>query len=172
MTNINSQNKCRKAYNDGAASRLESPFHCDSSYKIREAWNYLKNDPENLVRMGERWVTKNEWIPINHCMPYEMHMWVRKFPELLCKTLARDVIGAIHGIDMDEVERSSMEIALMPRVKKFVRDAEETRLEVKSNWAYTAKNLKDARGSVYELTVEFLDIVSWVMREGGIGEKW
>ena len=169
---MKSSNKCLEAYNDGAASRLESLFHCDSSYKIRQTWRNIKDDPDDLVRMGKRKTTKNRNIYIRRCMPYEMHLWVRQFPEFLCKTLARDVIGAIHGIDMDEVERSSMEIALMPRVKKFVRDAEETRLEVKSNWANTAEDLKDARGSVYELTVEFLDIVSWVMREGGIDEKW
>jgi hypothetical protein len=87
--------------------------------------------------------------------------------------LAFNVVGAIPDLAKDGVHQWTINeilVRLKPVVETFVNDAEAARLSVKADWAGTALELKDEYGPVYELAVEFLIIIRWVMKEAGINE--
>ena len=171
---VSSQNVCLQAYDNGLLARRKFPFTCGSSYKIREAYSRYKDDPQNLITIGRCKIIKGKDCDrVKHCLPFEMHTWVKRFPEMLCRTLAYDVIGAIPHLTKDGVSQGTIDrihAVVEPRVGKFIDHAETARLSVKRDWTSTAHDLKDGTGPVFELAVQFIVIVDWIMAEAGINE--
>jgi len=173
MTSCDLPNRCLKAYRDGLEEQ-QSYGWCDSFYEIRDVAHYLKNEDENLIRIGKCRVKKGRYCSgLRHCMPDDSYIWVRRLPEVMCRYLGKKIVGAIDDLDKIGVPQSTINyihMFLNQRVEGFIEQAEEARLTIKGNWKRTARELSEGCGPVYELAVDFLYIVSFVMAEAGIDE--
>ena len=51
------------------------------------------------------------------------------------------------------------------QIKRLIDLAEQASRELKSNWKQTARDLRSGEGGVYELSLEVLALLDWVMTE-------
>jgi hypothetical protein len=90
---------------------------------------------------------------------------------VLSHSLAFKVVGALPDLVKDEVPAQKIHIIqqqIENRANKFIENAEMARETVKSDWPGEARLMRGRGGSIYELAMEYLVLVVWVMEEAGI----
>ena len=160
---------CHEAYKKGLTDRKKYPFVASSLYKIREFHGRLESLPDNLINIGKCSVgNKNACNSLKHCDSYDKAVYAKKMPHDIAYDLAFKLVSALpslkyEGLAQHDLDRITAHVN--SEVKSLIDLAEQASSELKGNWKQTARHLGFGEGGVYELSLEVLALLDWVMAE-------
>ena len=160
---------CHEAYKEGLTDRKKYPFVASSLYKIREFHGRLESLPDNLINIGKCSVgNKNACNSLRGCDSYDKAFYAKKMPRDIAYDLAFKLVSALpslkyEGLAQHDLDRITAHVN--SEVKSLIDLAEQASSELKGNWKQTARHLGFGEGGVYELSLEVLALLDWVMTE-------
>ena len=160
---------CHEAYKKGLTDRKKYPFVASSHYKIREFHGRLESLPDNLINIGKCSVgNKNACNSLKHCDSYDKAVYAKKMLRDITRNLAFKLVSALpalkyEGLAQHDLDRITAHVN--SEVESLIDLAELTSSELKTNWKQTARLLGFGKGGVYELSLEVLVLLDWVMTE-------
>jgi len=160
---------CHEAYSKGIKDRQKYPFVASSLYKIREFHGRLEPLPDNLINIGKCSVgNKNACNSLRGCDSYDKAIYAKRMPRNITYDLAFKLVSALpslkyEGLAQHDLDRITAHVN--SEVKSLVDLAEQASSELKGNWEQTARHLGFGEGGVYELSLEVLVLLDWVMTE-------
>ena len=160
---------CHDAYKKGLTDRKKYPFVASSLYKIREFHGRLESLPDNLINIGKCSVgNKNACNSLIECDSYDKAVYAKTIPRNITRNLAFRLVSALpslkhEGLAQHDLDRITAHVN--SEVKSLVDLAEQASSELKGNWEQTARHLGFGEGGVYELSLEVLVLLDWVMTE-------
>ena len=160
---------CHEAYSKGIKDRQKYPFVASSLYKIREFHGRLESLPDNLINIGKCSVgNKNACNSLKRCDSYDKAFYAKKMPRDIAYDLAFKLVSALpslkyEGLAQHDLDRITAHVN--SEVKSLIDLAEQASSEIKGNWKQAARHLGFGEGGVYELSLEVLALLDWVMTE-------
>ena len=160
---------CHDAYKKGLTDRKKYPFVASSLYKIREFHGRLEPLPDNLINIGKCSVgNKNACNSLRGCDSYDKAFYAKKMPRNIAYNMGFKVVSALPALkyedltqqDIDEITKN-----VNARVVELLDIAEQASQALKSNWKQTARHLASGEGAIYDLSLEVLALLDWVMTE-------
>jgi len=160
---------CHEAYKKGLTDRKKYPFVASSLYKIREFHGRLESLPANLINIGKCSVgNKDACNSLRGCDSYDKAFYAKKMPRDIAYDLAFKLVSALpslkyEGLAQHDLDRITAHVN--SEVKSLIDLGEQASSELKTNWKQTARLLGFGKGGVYELPLEVLALLDWVMTE-------
>lgn len=160
---------CHEAYKKGLTDRKKYPFVASSLYKIREFHGRLESLPDNLINIGKCSVgNKNACNSLKRCDSYNIAIYAKRMPRNITYDLAFKLVSALPSLEHEGLAQNDIDgitAYVNSQIKRLIDLAEQASRELKSNWKQTARHLGFGEGSVYELSLEVLALLDWVMTE-------
>jgi len=160
---------CHDAYKKGLTDRKKYPFAASSLYKIREFHGRLEPLPDNLINIGKCSVgNKNACNSLRGCVSYDKAFYTKRMPRIITYDLAFKLVSALpalkyEGLAQHDLDRITAHVT--SEVESLIDLAEQASSELKTNWKQAARHLGFGEGGVYELSLEVLALLDWVMTE-------
>ena len=160
---------CHEAYMKGLTDQKKYPFAASSLYKIREFHGRLEPLPDNLINIGKCSIgNKNACHSLRGCISYDKAFYAKRMPRIIAYDLGFKVVSALPSLkyedltqhDIDEITKN-----VNARVVELLDIAEQASQALKSNWKQTARHLATGEGAIYDLSLEVLALLDWVMAE-------
>jgi len=160
---------CHKAYQKGLTDRQKHPFVSSSLYKIREFQRRSRRLPDNLINIGNCSVgNKNACNSLRGCDSYDIAIYAKRMPRNITYDLAFKLVSALPSLKHEGLAQNDIDgitAYVNSQIKRLIDLAEQASRELKSNWKQTARDLRFGEGGVYELSLEVLALLDWVMTE-------
>jgi hypothetical protein len=160
---------CHEAYMKGLTDRKKYPFVASSLYKIREFHGRLESLPDNLINIGKCSVgNKNACNSLIECDSYDKAVYAKTIPRNITRNLAFKVVSALPALKYEDLTQHDIDGItknVNARVVELLDIAEQASQALKSNWKQTARHLASGEGAIYDLSLEALALVRWIMAE-------
>jgi len=160
---------CHEAYQKGLADRQKHPFVSSSLYKIREFQRRSRRLPDNLINIGNCSVgNKKACNNLRGCTSYDKAAYTKKQTCEIAYDLAFKLVSALPSLKHEGLAQNDIDgitAYVNSQIKRLIDLAEQASRELKSNWKQTARDLRFGEGGVYELSLEVLALLDWVMTE-------
>jgi hypothetical protein len=160
---------CHEAYKKGITDRKKYPFVWSSLYKIREFHYRLERLPDNLINIGKCSIgNKMACHSLKGCVSNDKAFYTKKMPRNIAYDLGFKVVSALsalkhEGLTQQDVDRITAHVNV--RIQAVLNTAELALQKLKRNWKQEARYLASGEGDMYQLSLEALALVDWVMAE-------
>ena len=157
-------NPCRRAFEQGQASRRKHPLN-RGAYKLRETQqnlnlmittldavgDYLRRRPQHRGPMG-----------LGGCTTDDKAIYLKRIPTTLAKMFGYDVLPAIATLTGDGVPQHNVRQALgqiQRRVESLLEEADVQHFRLKKGIKVEYENMKTGHSELYGLITDAQDIV-------------
>lgn len=165
-----SKNKCRKTYDEMKAKRLEHPFE-HSLYKLKEVATQFESGMDDVNRIAQfknRKCTKHD---LRSCTSEDIHIYLRKTPELIAWSLGFHVFYGIDGLKGDGVRAETIDYLkdyYSPMIEQIVDDCDRVSALIRTNIRHEYENFKHGDSDVFELLSKAMDVTDRILHDAGL----
>jgi hypothetical protein len=162
-----SGNKCRKTYEEMKAKRLEHPF-AHSGYKLKEVAEQFESGLDDVRRIARFKNGKGNKHDLRSCTTEDIHIYLRKTPELIAWSLGFHVFFGIDGLKGDGVTNEKINYLkqqFSPMIERIVDDCDRVSDQIRTNIKHEYENFKNGDSDVFELLSKAMDVTDRILDE-------
>ncbi len=162
-----SRNKCRKTYEEMKVKRLAHPF-AHSAYKLKEVAAHFESGMDDVRRIARFKNGKGTKHDLRSCTSEDIHIYLRKTPELIAWRLGFHVFYGIDGLKGDGVSTEKINYLkqqFSPMIEQIVDDCDRVSDQIRTNIKHEYENFKHGDSDVFELLVKAMDITDRILNE-------
>ena len=163
------------AYESGLKTRLEQRKECVDMpfciYKLLECHHDFTSTKEELARIGV-YVRGNESLKRSlrysfmHCVHWDKNIWVKRIAAHNCFSLARNLVGVLHGLAGDGVTAAvaqQITHAVNRRIPDLLSLGKFAQVETKTDWQRVSKLLGTGRCDLDRFNDGCIALIEWVL---------